>query len=271
MRDSRKVYTPQLDFAVPYPSVFDHLKPVRVEHGCIGDTWKLVKPNGKVVYYLKRHKLSSSHDSIKEADVLRWLRDKLPVPEVVEFWTDKDYHWLLMSVLQGIPAHELIGDYTPEEMLRLMVEGLKRIREVDIKDCTFDESIPSKLRRVRRNIDLGLLRSDVYPEGSGPRAEDDYLWLTDHIPEESGVFSHGDYCLPNALVEDGRITGFVDWGEGGISDPWQDAIMLVESLCYNYHTPEKFFEYGRIISEALGLAGPFPERLVYFRLLNHML
>jgi aminoglycoside phosphotransferase len=44
------------------------------------------------------------------------------------------------------------------------------------------------------------------------------------------VLIHGDYCLPNVLVDDGRMTGLVDVGRAGLGDPRDDLAAGVWSL-----------------------------------------
>ena len=48
------------------------------------------------------------------------------------------------------------------------------------------------------------------------------------------VLIHGDYCLPNVLVEQGRLTALVDLGQSGIGDPRDDFAAALWSLHYNY-------------------------------------
>ena len=48
------------------------------------------------------------------------------------------------------------------------------------------------------------------------------------------VLIHGDYCLPNVLVEQGRLTALVDLGRSGIGDPRDDFAAALWSLHYNY-------------------------------------
>jgi kanamycin kinase len=45
---------------------------------------------------------------------------------------------------------------------------------------------------------------------------------------------HGDFCLPNVLVEHGHLTGLVDVGRSGLGDPRDDLAAGLWSLHYNY-------------------------------------
>jgi kanamycin kinase len=50
---------------------------------------------------------------------------------------------------------------------------------------------------------------------------------------EDLVVCHGDYCLPNVLISDGRVTGFVDLGEVGVADRWWDLAVGSWSVTWN--------------------------------------
>jgi kanamycin kinase len=61
------------------------------------------------------------------------------------------------------------------------------------------------------------------------------------------VLVHGDYCLPNVLVEDGRLGGLVDMGRAGLGDPSIDLAAAAWSLQYNFgagHAREFLDAYG---------------------------
>jgi aminoglycoside phosphotransferase len=48
------------------------------------------------------------------------------------------------------------------------------------------------------------------------------------------VLIHGDYCLPNVLVDQGRLTGLVDVGRAGLGDPRDDLAAGAWTLHYNF-------------------------------------
>jgi kanamycin kinase len=56
----------------------------------------------------------------------------------------------------------------------------------------------------------------------------------DRPPTEGVVVCHGDYCLPNVLIDDaGRVTGYVDLGELGVADRWWDLAVATWSVTWN--------------------------------------
>jgi len=48
------------------------------------------------------------------------------------------------------------------------------------------------------------------------------------------VLVHGDFCLPNVLVHDGKLSGLVDLGGVGLASPEADLAAGVWTLQYNY-------------------------------------
>jgi aminoglycoside phosphotransferase len=48
------------------------------------------------------------------------------------------------------------------------------------------------------------------------------------------VLVHGDFCLPNVLVHDGKLSGLVDLGGAGLASPETDLAAGVWTLQYNY-------------------------------------
>lgn len=52
-------------------------------------------------------------------------------------------------------------------------------------------------------------------------------------PEEELALSHGDFCLPNILI-DGSTIQYIDLGRTGIADKWFDIALCYRSLSHNY-------------------------------------
>ena len=69
------------------------------------------------------------------------------------------------------------------------------------------------------------------------------------LDKEYDTLIHGDFCLPNILVKDGKISGFIDLGDSGIGDPWRDYAWCIWSLEYNLKTDA----YTGLLLEKLGI------------------
>lgn len=51
--------------------------------------------------------------------------------------------------------------------------------------------------------------------------------------KEQLVFSHGDFCMPNFLLEGNGIAGFIDLGDAALSDKWRDLSLIQWCLTKN--------------------------------------
>ncbi len=67
---------------------------------------------------------------------------------------------------------------------------------------------------------------------------------------EGDCFIHGDFCLPNILAKEGKISGFIDTEAAGIGDPWMDYAWCIWSLEHNLGTDQ----YTSLLLDALGIA-----------------
>lgn len=170
-----------------------------------------------------------------EVFMLRWLKDRLPVP-AVEAWTVEDgTAYLLMERCEGRMACDTAYLDKPEELAALLANGLRALWAVDVRDCPSDKGLSQKLAQARYNVEHGLVdMGNVEPATFGPkgfRGPAHLLeWLESHRPAEEPVLSHGDCCLPNLFGVGERITGFIDLGRTGRADKWCDIALCCRSL-----------------------------------------
>jgi len=185
----------------------------------------------------------------REVDLLKWLEGKLPVPKVLLFIHDSEYEYFLMTEVKGIHSCAPSFESDLPKLVRLLAKGLRMIHSVDIKDCPFDQRLSIKLKEAEYRTVNGLVDEDDFDDiRKGRKAIDLFQELIATKPaEEDLVFTHGDYCLPNIIINNGDIGGFIDWGRGGIADRYQDIALVARSLAYNFGEkwiPLLFKEYG---------------------------
>lgn len=91
-----------------------------------------------------------------------------------------------------------------------------------------------------------LAANDVLPRAlldrSRTRAEE-------AVREVTPVFIHGDLQVAHVLLEDGRVTGVLDWSEGGQGDPAYDLATL--TLGHPEHLGDVLAGYGGDIDAAV--------------------
>lgn len=215
--------------------------------------------------YLKitSHKLNISMDN--EVRLLDWLEEKLPVPKVLLFTKDEEYEYLLMSEIKGVCSFDasLAGDIP--RVVKLLAKGLRMIHNLDICDCPVKKTLDIRIEEAKFRSMKGLVdEADFDLIRQGRKAEDLYRELLDKRPDtEDLVFTHGDYCLPNILIDNWEIGGFIDWSNGGISDRYQDLALASRSLIYNFGK-----EWVPLFFKEYGLEHVDYEKVEYYRLLD---
>ena len=198
------------------------------------EVYRLVGP-GSDVAFLKISPVSPVTELLAERERLDWLRGRLPVPRVLGYATEDGREFLLLSAIPGIDTSSSTLEMEYLDMVRLLARGLRMVHEVPIRDCPFDMTLDREIPRVERNVELGLIEVDDFDSeraGGSPGALFQVLVATRPTAEDL-VFTHGDYCLPNILVDDGEISGFVDMGRAGIADRYKDIALAVRSIRRN--------------------------------------
>lgn len=213
----------------------------------------------------------------RETAIMRWLKDKLPVPEIWCRGQKDEKNYLMMSKLPGKMSCDEEYMRQPELLAESLAEGLKMLWNVDVSNCPYSSNLDEKLRMAKYNVENGLVDVDnVEPETFGPEGFENPQalldWLVANRPEEELVFSHGDYCLPNVFLQDGKVSGFLDLGRAGVADKYQDIALCYRSFIHNldgtYGT--KYGEVNpEIIFEKLGIQ-PDWKKVKYYMLLDEL-
>lgn len=202
----------------------------------------------------------------QEKTKLEWLENRLPAPEVLWFGNDAKTDYLLLSAISGGDA---ASDDSPKtdipRIIGQLVAGLKMIHAVPVENCPFDERIERKIRLAEKMLKNKLVDENDFDEiRQGRTAESLFRELIETKPGgEDSVFTHGDYCVPNIILENGRLSGFVDWANAGVADRYQDIALLTRSVIYNFGE-----RYEKSVFEAYGIDQPDWKKIHFYRLLD---
>jgi len=208
--------------------------------------------SGSRVYMYQHHvlKVHEKKDKvlIKEKDTLIWLKDRIPVPEVICYQEMKHHAFLLMSKCEGVMTCDPSVLDKPYDMISMLAKGLKMLWNIDIHDCPFDSTLKEKLKIAQKNVeeddvDTSQAEDNTYGEKGFKDPYELLQWLKTNQPQEELVFSHSDYCLPNVLVKDGAITGFIDFDRAGIACKWADISLCVRSIYHNFGHHEDYIKH----------------------------
>jgi len=221
----------------------------------------------KAGFYLKTQDVSAHLSLAHDVQVLQWLHTKLPVPEVVEFIRVAKQEYLLITEIPGENCVEAMKSLDYEEIVRLLAEGLQRIHALDIANCALHEEIDFKLIRAQHNVEYNLIDEDDFDEERQGKTAREILNLLQNTrpPENDLVFNHGDYCLPNILLQENRISGFVDLSRAGIADRYNDLAIASRSIRYNLGEV-----YENLFFEYYGIKNIDEEKIDYYRTMDEL-
>lgn len=162
----------------------------------------------------------------------------IPVPTVIESWEEGDHTLILMKRIPGEPlskAWPKLSTVEKENIARQTAEYLLQLRKLQ----------SNKIQALGdRPIYSNFLFHDSESERPhGPLASDDELWadmeqgLNETVPPDARMrlrkcmppaapytFTHGDLTNVNIMVENGRLTGIIDWEMSGYFPVWWEYV-----------------------------------------------
>jgi kanamycin kinase/aminoglycoside 3'-phosphotransferase-3 len=222
-------------------------------------------------FYLKID--NSAGELQREYEMLQWLNKELPVPEIIVWCEHGGLSYMLMTEVMGHMTCSCPDDDVcdpKENTIRLLAEGLLMLQSIDISSCPFNNTLDKKLAAALYNIENNYVDMDDFEEGNDFAAPIDlYNYLIANKPPEELCFTHGDYCLPNIFIDDNKVTGFIDWGRGGIADKWQDIALCVRSLGYNLRNSVEKEKYVDLLFSFMNIR-PDWVKINYYILLDEL-
>lgn len=215
--------------------------------------------------YLKIAEEDADRELHAEAERLKWIAGRIRTPRLISYLEDSGVAYLLTTALAGADASVAQEQRDPGALVRLLAEGLREIHETPIGDCPFDQRLSSKIEVARDRMLRELVdESDFDDERRGKTAEELFeLLIMTRPATEDVVFTHGDYCFPNIIIEHGRISGFIDWSRSGVADRYQDLALAMRSMDFNTSD-----DWSSIFLEAYGIETLDKQKVEFYQLLD---
>ena len=173
---------------------------------------------------LKIQTLASRNNLDEEYARIAWLENKVNVPKVYYYKKIDNTRYLLMEKLEGIPAYKM------DDFAYLIGKTLKEIHKIDSTNCPFKQnSISTLYKNALNNIDL--IVPSVQEDYPNMTKEDILEFLKKYKPKDK-VIVHGDYSLPNILIDNNKVN-LIDLGDVSISSKYFDLFYVRKSFIRN--------------------------------------
>ena len=203
----------------------------------------IAKDNG---YFLKSAPAGSLYS---EAKMTHYFYEIGMAAKVLAYIMGKQ-DWLLT---EKIPGDDCISAKYLEDPTRLcdtLAEILVRLHCTDPTGCPVNYT-KQLLAKAERNMQSGDYDKSHFPDSFGYSSEEEAWAVVEahgHLLQEDTLL-HGDYCLPNVILDNWRFSGFIDLDCAGRGDRHVDLFWVFRSLEYNLKSDKyrwRFIDaYGR--------------------------
>ena len=202
------------------------------------------KGNG---YYLK---CSGRGMLEKESRMTKYFYAKGLGAEVLNY-ISSDSDWLLTTAVIGEDCVHESYLMDPKRLCDTIAYELRKLHETDHSGCPIPDRTAEYLAGAEKDYRTGNYSESNFPDSFGYRsAKEAYdVLIAEKDALQSKVLLHGDYCLPNIILNNWNLSGFIDVGCGGVGDRHIDIFKGIWSLGFNLKTNkyrERFLDaYGR--------------------------
>ena len=185
-----------------------------------------------------------------EAVMTKYFHSKGLAAEVLSYLSD-ERDWLLIARIPGDDCTTAKYLEQPERLCDVYAERLALLHAEGYKDCPIQNHTELYLAKMKKNKTSDTFDKSHFPDSFGYASAEEAWAVVEkhgHLLKRDTLL-HGDYCLPNVILDDWRFNGFIDLDNGGVGDRHVDIFWGIWTLWFNLKTDkyrERFIDvYGR--------------------------
>lgn len=198
-------------------------------------------------YYLKT---APKGALAREACLAAYFFEKGLGPQVLAYESTQS-DWLLTRRVPGEDCTHAMYKADPKRLCDLTAQLLRRLHDTPTVGCPVADRTAEYLATARHNYENKVYDATLFPDNWG-YATPEQAWS---VVQAGGKYLkadtllHGDYCLPNIMLDNWQFSGFIDLDSSGVGDRHVDLFWGIWSLQFNLKTDafrERFLDvYGR--------------------------
>ncbi len=210
----------------------------------IAQVWFLDKGPG---FYLKKAPKGTLQ---KEAAMTDFFHSKQLAPEVISYESLSD-DWMLTVRAKGEDCTGFMYVNDPKRLCDTTAHLLRMLHETGTNHCPVPNRTKDYLNTAHSNFLTGKYDASLFPDNWGySTVEEAWHELESNSKYlKTDTLLHGDYCLPNIMLDDWNFSAFIDLDTAGVGDKHVDLFWGMWSLQYNLKTDiyrDRFLDaYGR--------------------------
>lgn len=160
---------------------------------------------------------------------------------------DRDY--MLVAAAKGHDGVHAAHTAEPERLSTLFGQTLKKLHSIDFRTCPARDQMPLLLAQAAslpfRQDHLTLLAPFIGPARAERAAAE---ILENAALLQTDALIHGDYCLPNIMIDHWRFSALIDLAQSGPGDRHYDLAWGLWTILYNL----KQENFGWLFLDAYG-------------------
>ncbi|MEK8129478.1 aminoglycoside 3'-phosphotransferase [Paenibacillus filicis] len=187
-------------------------------------------------------KISKRGSLEREYNMTKFLHKHNFAPKAIAYESELDYDYLFTEAVSGEDGTAGLHIENPSKLASVFGEYLRMLHSLPTEGCPYDNRTHELLHETQtKGIDLSMMKKYNYSA-------------------IDNVVIHGDYCLPNIIMDNFSFKGFIDLGYGGVGDRHYDIYWGIWTLHYNL----KADRYRQLFLDAYGRSDIDEDGLNYF-------
>ena len=164
-------------------------------------------------------------------------------PEVLEYRAE-DKDWLLTRRVPGEDCTHQQYLAQPERLAETIGEILADLHRRDHSGCPVKSHTARYISRARENYAANRYDTSLFPDNWGYTTPEEAWAVMEANARylKTDTLLHGDYCLPNIMLDNWKPSGFIDVGGGGVGDRHIDLFWGNWTLNFNLKT-DRYCDY----------------------------
>lgn len=190
-------------------------------------------------YFIKK----ACKNSLKrEYDMTKWF-NKIGLTAKVLHYISEENDFMVTEKIKGDDCISPQYLNQPERLCDTLAECLVRLHSLHFSDCPIQNHTQLYLTKAEENYRTGNYDKSHFPDSFGYTCEKEawgYIEKYKHLLKTDTLL-HGDYCLPNIILDNWQFSGFIDLDNAGVGDKHVDIFWAIWTLEYNLKT-DKYAE-----------------------------